>query len=39
MNSARKLQPFALLFALLCAGSTLAQNTPPADLDAYVARR
>ena len=38
MNFARKLQPFALLFALLCAGSTLAQNTPPADLDAYVAR-
>ena len=38
MNSARKLQLFALLAALLCAGSTSAQNTPPADLDAYVAR-
>src|SRR5579864_1535762 len=38
MISARKFQTFALLVALLCAGSALAQNTPPADLDAYVAR-
>src|SRR5579864_3304026 len=38
MNSAKKLHAFALLVALLCACSALAQNTPPADLDAYVAR-
>src|ERR1700686_5611792 len=38
MNSARKLQAFALLVGFLCAGSALAQNTPPADLDGYVAR-
>jgi CubicO group peptidase (beta-lactamase class C family) len=38
MNYARKLQPFALLLVLLGAGSALAQNAPPADLDAYVAR-
>src|ERR1700682_2602244 len=38
MNSAIKLHVFALLLVLLCAGSALAQNTPPGDLDAYVAR-
>ena len=38
MNSARKLQPFALMLVLVWAGSALAQNTPPVDLDAYVAR-
>src|SRR6202790_957812 len=38
MNSAIKLRVFALLLVLLCAGSALAQNTPTADLDAYVAR-
>src|ERR1700680_394333 len=38
MNFAGKLPRFALLLVLLCAGSALAQNTPPADLDAYVAR-
>jgi CubicO group peptidase (beta-lactamase class C family) len=38
MNSARKLHVFALLVAWLCAGSTLAQDAPPPDLDAYVAR-
>ncbi len=38
MSSARKLCAIALLFALLCAGTAFAQNAPPADLDAYVAR-
>jgi CubicO group peptidase (beta-lactamase class C family) len=38
MNSARKLSRLALLLVLLGARSTLAQNTPPGDLDAYVAR-
>src|SRR5713226_9029860 len=38
MNSASKMCAIALLFALLCAGSALAQNVPPPDLDAYVAR-
>src|SRR5260370_35314898 len=38
MSSARKLCAIALLLALLCAGTAFAQNAPPADLDAYVAR-
>jgi CubicO group peptidase (beta-lactamase class C family) len=38
MNSAIKLHVFALLLVLLCASSALAQNMPPGDLDAYVAR-
>ena len=38
MNSAIKLHVFALLLVLLRAGSALPQNTPPGDLDAYVAR-
>src|SRR5579859_1745356 len=38
MNSARKRFAFALLLVLMCAGSALAQNAPPADLDGYVAR-
>src|ERR1700719_2703216 len=38
MNSARKLQRFALMLVLVWAGSALAQNTLPVDLDGYVAR-
>jgi CubicO group peptidase (beta-lactamase class C family) len=38
MNSATKLPRLAVLLVLLCASPALAQNTPPADLDAYVAR-
>src|SRR5216684_112265 len=38
MSSARNLCAIALLLALLCAGTAFAQNAPPADLDAYVAR-
>jgi CubicO group peptidase (beta-lactamase class C family) len=38
MDSARKWFAFALLLVLMCARSALAQNTPPADLDSYVAR-
>src|SRR5260370_41553017 len=38
MSSARKWCSLALLFALLWPGTAFAQNAPPADLDAYVAR-
>lgn len=38
MNSTMKLPRLALLLVLLCARHASAQNTPPTDLDAYVAR-
>src|SRR5258708_25273713 len=38
MSSARKLCGIGLLLASVCAGTAFAQNAPPADLDAYVAR-
>jgi CubicO group peptidase (beta-lactamase class C family) len=38
MTPAKRLRLAASLAILLCARSTFAQNNPPADLDAYVAR-
>jgi CubicO group peptidase (beta-lactamase class C family) len=38
MSSTRKWRLVTPLFVLLCTCSAFAQNTPPADLDAYVTR-